>query len=165
MTADRIRTHVRNNQRHTLVLKSRQFLSAVQALDHSATVTMYLKTSMLTLTGCTEVRTVTLWFRCSRCVGNEFVRLLINIFYLSVKLLVDLISLYKIQHDFFSMLQSSDQTDANCSRSTNASKLVIDFLDEPLEKKKTMTPKSFACHHIKTLLVEINNLDSFKCGC
>ena len=32
------------------------------------------------------------------------------------------------------MLHSSEQSDVNCSRSTNISKLVIDFLDEPIEK-------------------------------
>ena len=51
------------------------------------------------------------------------------------------------------MLHSSEQSDANCSRSTNASKLVIDYLDEPLEKQVTL--KWFACHHMKTLLVEL----------
>ena len=40
MTADGIRTHARNNQRHTLVLKLRQSFIAGQALDHSATVAM-----------------------------------------------------------------------------------------------------------------------------
>ena len=34
----------------------------------------------------------------------------------------------------FSMLHSSEQSDANCFRSTNASKLLIDIVDEPLEK-------------------------------
>ena len=49
------------------------------------------------------------------------------------------------------------ESDANCSRSTKyVSKLVKDFLEEPLEKK-TVTPKSFACHHLKTLLVEFFN--------
>ena len=32
------------------------------------------------------------------------------------------------------MLHSLAQSDANCSKSTNASKLVIDFFEEPLER-------------------------------
>ena len=52
------------------------------------------------------------------------------------------------------MLHSSEQSDANCSRSTNASNLVIDYVDEPLEKQVTL--KWFACHHMKTLLVELS---------
>ena len=32
--------------------------------------------------------------------------------------------------------------------------IVTDFLDEPLEK--AVTPKAFACHHMKNLLVESN---------
>ena len=40
MTTDGIRTHTRNNQRHTLVSKSRKSFNAEQALDHSATVAM-----------------------------------------------------------------------------------------------------------------------------
>ena len=40
MTTDGIRTHARNNQKHSLVLKSRQSFNAGQALDHSATVAM-----------------------------------------------------------------------------------------------------------------------------
>ena len=65
--------------------------------------------------------------------------------------------LYTKCNDIVSVLRLSEQSDANCSRSTNASKLVIDFLDEPLEKqtnKKAATPKWFACPHMKTLWVE-----------
>ena len=36
------------------------------------------------------------------------------------------------------MLHLSAQSDANCSRSTNASKLVINFLDEPQEKNSVL---------------------------
>ena len=44
------------------------------------------------------------------------------------------ISLDKKQDDFFSVLHSLE-SDANCFKSTNyVSKLVKDFLDEPLEK-------------------------------
>ena len=32
------------------------------------------------------------------------------------------------------MLHMSEQSDASCSKNTNASKLVINFIDEPLEK-------------------------------
>ena len=60
------------------------------------------------------------------------------------------------------MLHSSEQGDADCSKSTNASNLEIDFLDEPLEK--TVTPKSFACYHMKTLLVEFNTPISLSAG-
>ena len=64
------------------------------------------------------------------------------------------ISLNKKQDDFFSVLHSLD-SDANCSRSAKyVSKLVKDFLDEPLEKKK-VTPNSFAYHHMMTLLVKL----------
>ena len=35
-------------------------------------------------------------------------------------------------------------------------KLETDFLDESLQK--TVTPKLFTCHHMKTLLVEFNTL-------
>ena len=34
----------------------------------------------------------------------------------------------------FSIFHSSEQSDANCSRSTNAQTLEIDFLDKPLQK-------------------------------
>ena len=45
-----------------------------------------------------------------------------------------------------------------------ASKLVVDFLDESLEK--TVTPKSFACcYHMKTFLVEFNTPISLKRYC
>ena len=46
------------------------------------------------------------------------------------------------------MLHLSEHSDAQCSRSANASKLVSDFYDEPSEK--TMTPKSFSGHNMKT---------------
>ena len=56
------------------------------------------------------------------------------------------------KHDnFFSMLYSSKQSDVNCSSSTNALKLVINFLDELLEKNSDT--KSFACHRMKILLL------------
>ena len=63
------------------------------------------------------------------------------------------------------MLHSSAQNDANCSRSTNAAKLVIDFLDELLEKNNDSEIVRF--HHIKTLLVEIDRPtpNFFKCRC
>ena len=51
------------------------------------------------------------------------------------------------------MLHSSE-SDVNCFRSTNVSKLVTDVFDGPLEK--TTTAKSFSCHHMTTLLVEFN---------
>ena len=44
-----------NNQRHTLVLKSRQSFNRGQVLDHSATVAICVKTSMLILNGCNEI--------------------------------------------------------------------------------------------------------------
>ena len=48
------------------------------------------------------------------------------------------------------------ESDTNCSSTTKyVSKLVKDFLDKPLEK--TVIPKAFAYHHIKTLLVEFFN--------
>ena len=50
---------------------------------------------------------------------------------------MDLLSLNKKQDDFFSVLHSLE-SDANCSKSTKyVSKLVKNFLDEPLEKKKS----------------------------
>ena len=48
----------------------------------------------------------------------------------------------------------SSESDGNCSRITDVSKLVTNFFDGPL--KKTMTAKSFCCHHMTTLLVEFN---------
>ena len=54
-------------------------------------------------------------------------------------------ALNKKCNGFFSMLHSS-MSDANCSRSTNALKLVINFFDKPL--KRTVTLKLFTCHHI-----------------
>ena len=61
------------------------------------------------------------------------------------------------------MLHSSGQSDANCSRSTNASKLVIDFLDEPFEKNSDsevirMPPQ-------EDFFGETNTPDFFKCKC
>ena len=50
-------------------------------------------------------------------------------------------------HDyFFSMLRSSEQSDANCSWSTNALKLVIGFLDEPSEKSSDSDVVRFFPH-------------------
>ena len=69
------------------------------------------------------------------------------------------LSLNKKQDDFVSVLLSLE-IDANCSRSTKyTSKLVQNFLDEPIEKKKTVTlnSKSFAYHQMMTLLVEFLN--------
>ena len=45
------------------------------------------------------------------------------------------------------MLRMSEQSDANCSRSTNASKLVIDFLDEPFAPLLIMIEKYFSALH------------------
>ena len=60
----------------------------------------------------------------------------------------------------FSMLHSSE-SDANYSKSTKySSKLVKDFLDEPLEKNidsevsRTLT----SYHHMKTVFVELFNI-------
>ena len=39
----------------------------------------------------------------------------------------------------------------------------MDFFDEPLEKK-AVTSKWFSSHHMKTLLVDINSLDSLSAG-
>ena len=56
----------------------------------------------------------------------------------------------------------SSECDANCSRSTNVSKLVTNFFDGPLEK--TTPAKSFPCHHMTTLLVEFNPLILLSVG-
>ena len=79
MTTDGIRTHALDNQRHTLVLKPRQFFNAGQALDHSA------HCSYMCLNEHADIDSVhchlnglTLVPMLALC-GNEFARLLINI--------------------------------------------------------------------------------------
>ena len=50
------------------------------------------------------------------------------------------------------------ESGSNCSRSTKyvaVLKLVKDFHNKPLEK--TVTPKSFAYHHMRTLLAKFFN--------
>ena len=66
-----IRTHACNNQRYTLVLKTRQFFNAEQMLNHSTTVANVLKQGKNHVSIDwlhTEIWAVTLRFRCSRCV-------------------------------------------------------------------------------------------------
>ena len=61
----------------------------------------------------------------------------------------------KIMMNFFCVLHASE-SDADCSRSPKyVSKLVKDFLDEPVQK--TATPKSFAYHHMMTSFMEFFN--------
>ena len=68
-------------------------------------------------------------------------------------------------HDyFFSTLHSSEQGDANCSSSTNALKIEIDFLDEPSEKSSDSEVVRFPPQH-EDFIDGITTPDSSKCKC
>ena len=97
--------------------------------------------SMLIWTRCIEIWTVTLGFRCSRCASDEFVRLLINILLVGIALCWFNSFILNIWW-FFSVLHSSEQSDANCSRSTNCIEASNRFPWQAIRKKQWLRSRS-----------------------